>query len=374
MKICYFGTYDRTYSSNRLILQGLRENNVPVVEINAHTKVTELNSAAHMSWGQILKRIFGKYRIISEFAKNYNEFKKTDVIYVGYPGHVDLFAAYVIAKLFGKKLVFNPLLIVYVGFSEEQGILSKNSLLGKTIKIAEGLGYKLCDMVFADTPNQAEFLKKNFGVKDEKLRVLPIGADNKGYEYSVYKNKNGKKVNVVYYGLYAPMHGVEFIVETANLLKNDNDIVFSMVGSGNKYQETYNKAQELGLKNIKFYPDVFEGQHLKYLQDADIFLGFLKKHPTIEKVIPNKVYQGLALGRAVITADSPVIRSVFKDHENMYFVEPSNARVLADAILDLKNNPELRSKIAKNGYELYINNFTPKHVGAKLKKYIEEVL
>lgn len=374
MKICFFGTYDRTYSSNRLILQGLRENNVPVVEINAHTKVTLLNSQAHMSWKQILKRIIKKYKIFSEFAKNYMEFIKTDVIYVGYPGHVDLFAAYLFAKLFNKKLVFNPLLIVYVGFSEEQGILGKNSLLGKTIKIAEGIGYKLCDMVFADTPNQKEFLKKNFGIKDEKIRVLPIGADNKGYEYSEYKNTQGKKVNVVYYGLYAPMHGVEYIVDAANILKNDADVIFTMVGSGNKYEETFNKARDLGLTNIKFYPDVFEGGHLRYLQGADIFLGFLKKHPTIDKVIPNKVYQGLALGRAVITADSPVIRSVFKDRENMYFVEPSNSAVLAKAILDLKNNPKLRSTIAKKGYDLYINNFTPKHVGEKLKNYIEEIL
>lgn len=374
MKVCFFGTYDRTYSSNRLILQGLRENNVPVVEVNAHTKVTELNSTAHMSWSQILKRILNKYRIFSEFAKNYTEFRKTDVIYVGYPGHVDLFAAYVFAKIFKKKLVFNPLLIVYVGFSEEQGILSKNSLLGKTIKAAEGLGYKLCDMVFADTPNQGEFLKSNFGIKDEKLRILPIGADNKGYEYSEYKNINGKKVNVVYYGLYAPMHGVEFIVEAASLLRHDPDVVFTMVGSGNKYRETFEMAKKLKLGNIKFYPDVFEGAHLKYLQDADVFLGFLKKHPTIDKVIPNKVYQGLALGRAVVTADSPVIRSVFKDRENMYFVEPSNAEALKDAILDLKNNPKLRSDMAKKGYELYINNFTPKLVGQKLKSYIEEIL
>jgi glycosyltransferase involved in cell wall biosynthesis len=374
LNVCFFGSYDKTYTSNKLILQGLRENNIPVVEINAHIKVTALTTREGMTWGQIIKRILRKYKIFSEIVKKFGEFRKTNVIYVGYPGHVDVYPAYIAAKLFGKKLVFNPLLIVYVGFSEEQGILNKKSLLGKVIKETEKVGYNLCDMVFADTPMQKEFLKNEMRVAEDKISVLPIGADNKGYEYSEYNNTKSKKINVVYYGLYAPIHGVEYLIEAARKLRDDQDIEFTMVGSGNKYEETLSMAKKYNLQNVNFYPNVFEGEHLKYLQNADIFVGFLKKHSSVDKVIPNKVYQGLALGRAVLTADSPATRSVFEHKKNIYLIEPSNSEALVGAILDLKNNFKLRTQIAMGGYELYLNKFTPKKVGARLIKHMEKIL
>src|SRR3989338_3100802 len=370
MKICYFGTYDNTYTSNKMILTGIKENRISVMEINAHIKVTKLTTEEEMSWIQIVKRIVRKYRIFSELMGNFDAFSKTDVIYVGYPGHVDVFLAYVLAKLFGKKLVFNPLLIVYNGFVYEQGILNKNSLLAICVKFAESLVYKMCDIVFADTPLQRDHLEKDFGIPARNLRVLPIGADDKGYKYSAYKN-TGKKINVVYYGLYGPIHGVEHIIECARLLRDNPDIRFSFIGNGNTFEKNYARAKELDLPDVVFYHDTPENEHLKIMQTADIFLGFLQKHPTVDRVIPNKVYQGLALGRVVLTADSPVARSIFTHKKNMYLVKPADPKELVKSIIELKDSPKLRSEIAMNGYKLYQEKFNPKAVGKQLVSYIK---
>ncbi|MBI2009887.1 MAG: glycosyltransferase family 4 protein [Candidatus Chisholmbacteria bacterium] len=372
--ICFFGTYDRDYTSNRMILDGLKQNGVKILEVNANTKVTKLTTKVEMSWLAILSRILKKYRIVSEVWKNRKKLRNVDVIYVGYPGHVDVLAAYIVAKIFRKKLVFNPLLIIYNGFADEQGILNKTSLLGKAIKFTESLIYNLCDVVFADTPFQHEHLRDDFGVPARKLRVLPIGADSKGYVYTPYKNTMSKKVNVVYYGLYSPIHGVEHIIEAARLLRSDPDVRFTMIGQGNTFKKNYARAKKLGLKNITFYHDIPESEHLPLLQSADIFLGFLQKHPTVDRVIPNKVYQGLALGRVVLTADSPVTRSVFSHKENAYLCKPADPMALVVAINTLKNDPELRTTIAANGYQMYKKSFTPKAVGKQLVTYIQEIL
>jgi len=357
-----------------MILKGFAENNIDVVEINAHIKVTRLTTTQEMSFVQILKRILRKYKIFTEIVKNLKRFSKTDVIYVGYPGHVDVFFAYPIAKLFRKKLVFNPLLIIYNGFADEQGILNRKSGLARAIKFAESLCYRLCDLVFADTPFQYEHLKNDFNIPAKKLRVLPIGADDTGYKYTSYKNTKEKKVHVVYYGLYSPVHGVEHIVEAANILRSDKNISFSFIGQGNTYDENFKKVEALKLTNIKFYHNVAESEHLPIMQSADIFLGFLQKHPSVDRIIPNKVYQGLALGRVVLTADAPVTRSVFAHKENMYLVKPADPKALADAIVELKENPELRTSIAANGYKLYKSKFTPKAVGKQLVDYIKEIV
>ena len=373
ISVCLFGTYDRNYTSNKLILQGLKENDIEVVEINAHTPVTRLDSPSEMTWIKLVGRIARKYRIVTEIIKNYKAFKKVDAIYVGYPGHFDVLIAYPIAKIFAKKLVFNPLLIFFTGFSEEQGILKKTSLLGKILKSGETLIYNLCDLVFADTPFQEKYLSKDFKVPQKKLRVLPIGADDKYYRYTPYKNLS-KKINVVYYGLYSPIHGVEHVIEAARLLRNNKNIKFTFVGIGQTFKVNYERAQKLKLPNVEFFYDVPMEKHPAIIEKADIFLGFLQKHPTVDRVIPNKIYQGLALSKVVLTADVPVTRSIFTHKKNMYFCQPSDPKDLVKAVVDLQTNPKLRKEIADNGYALYKKEFTPKAVGKKLIEFVQEII
>ena len=369
--VCFFGTYDGSFTSNKLMLNAFKKIGVKVVEVNAEIKITRLDSKKEMNWMNLITRFLKKFTIISAVFKNWNEIKKCDVIYVGYPGHFDVFFAWPVAKLFGKKLVFNPLLIIYIGFSEEQGILDKKSIMGLLAKHGESFLYNLCDMVFADTPLQEKFLIERLKVKKEKIRVLPIGADDSYYKYTDYTNLE-KKLNVMYYGLYSPIHGVDYIIEAAHILKNDKDIIFTFVGNGNTFQRNYDSAQKLGLQNCVFYNNTPLDQHPAIIEKGDIFLGFLEKHPSVDRIIPNKIYQGLALNKVVLTADAPVTRSLFTHKENMYLVEPANPKILADALVELKNNPELRKHIAESGNKLFNDNFKPEKVATKFIEFISE--
>lgn len=370
-KVCFFGTYDRSFTSNKLMLEAFTKIGVKLVEVNAEIKVTRLDTKKEMNWMNIIMRIVRKFKIFSVIASRWNEIKECDVIYVGYPGHLDVFIAWPVAKLLRKKLVFNPLLIIYTGFAEEQGILNKNSLMGYAAKYGESLIYNMCDMVFADTPLQKQFLIDRLNVKEEKIRVLPIGADDSYYRYTPYTNDK-KKLNVMYYGLYSPIHGVEYIIEAARLLKNDADIIFTFVGNGNRFQENYDRAQKLGLKNCVFYPNTPLSEHPAIIEKGDIFLGFLEKHPSVDRIIPNKIYQGLALNKVVLTADAQVTRSLFKHKENMYLVKPADPKVFAEALVELKNDPKLRKHIAESGNTLFKTEFKPERVAEKFMSFIKE--
>ncbi len=367
--ICFFGTYDRTFTSNKLILLGFGKIGVKVLQVNYEVKVTRLDTKDEMSWIKLLKRILVKYGIFKEIIKNWNEIKKTDAIYVGYPGHFDVLIAWPIAKLLKKKLIFNPLVVFYTGFTEEQGILKKTSLLGRASRLGESLIYNLCDIVFADTPLQETFLIRDLGVKREKIKVLPIGADDTYYRYTPYTNMS-KKINVVYYGLYSPIHGVDHIIEAARILKNNTDIQFTFVGNGNTFDRNFKKAQKFKLTNCTFYYDTPLDEHPAIIEKGDIFLGFLEKHPSVDRIIPNKIYQGLALNKVVLTADAPVTQSLFEHKDNMYLCEPANPKKLAEALVELQNNPSLRKSIAENGYALFKKNFTPTQVAKKLITFI----
>lgn len=369
LKVCFYGSYDKTFTSNQLVKRGLVEIGVEVVEVNAHVPITRLDQQKDMGIFPLLKRIIRKFRLLPVTLQHLNDIRSSDVIYVGYPGHFDVAPAFLLAKIFRKKLFFNPLIIFYTGFVEEQGILNPKSFLAKLLLISEGMIYRMCDVVLADTQFRKEQLVSLFKINAAKIEVLPIGADDIVYRYK--KKKTSKILNVTYYGLFSPAHGVEYIIQAAELLKKVSHIRFHLVGNGNRFDAIHKLVVEKKLSNIQLYPELMESNSLSTLQKADIFLGFLSDHPVIQQAIPNKVYQGLALGKAVISSDAIVMRKVFTHNKNIILCRGADGRSLARSIYTLHKNRVHMHDISKSGYEMFQAKFTPKMVGLTLKKIAE---
>lgn len=372
MKVCFFGAYDRNFTSNQIVLKGLRANGVDVVEVNTHTPLTRLDKQKDMTIPKLAGRVLKKRKIFSEIVKHWGDLKNCDFIYVGFPGHFDVLMAYPIKVVLRKKIVFNPLVVFYTGFVNDQGFIKEGSFFGSVIKFGENLVYKMSDLVVADTTLQEKHLHDLFKVPYKKMKTVVIGADDTVYKYSPKKSSE-KDFNVVYYGLYTPLHGVEYILDAAEItLKKDKSIKFLMVGKGNTYEKCVEDAKKRNLTNVIFYPELTEVDAFETLATADIFLGFLQKHPSVDRIIPNKVYQGLALGKTVITADAPVMRSVFTHMKNIYLCNQADGKSLAKGIITLRKDKKLNALIAKNGYEKFKTEFTPPAVGKELLNYLQE--
>ena len=146
-----------------------------------------------------------------------------------------------------------------------------------------------------------------------------------------------------------------------------------MVGKGNTYEKMVKLAKTLHLSNVIFYPDMTESNAFETLSLANIFLGFLQKHPSVDRIVPNKVYQGLAMGKTVVSGDSPVMREVFTHKQDVYLCNLADGKSLAAAIQELYKNPKLATKIAHNGYNTYRKQFTPIIIGRNILQALESV-
>lgn len=372
IKVCFFGTYDNQYSSNKIILDGLHAAGVEVLEININTRITRLNKPKDLGISVLFQRVINKFKLVPLIIANFEKIKACDIIFVGYPGHFDLMFAIILSKIVGAKLVFYPLIILYITFTEDIKLLAKHSLRAKILKLFEKIIYTFPEIILADIPFQKNLFQKLYNIPAKKIKNLPIGADEKIYQYA--GQKKHKSFNVVYYGLYSPIHGVEHIIRTASLLKHNSDIKFILVGRGQTYDENLKLAKDLKLKNVTFYNNESEKDSLDILHSADVFLGFIGDSPTVHRVLPNKVYQGLALGRTVISADTAATRAVFTDRENVYLCKVASPDSLANAIVALRNNPDLNARIAKNGYKLFKEKYSSVAVGMLLKSIFQEVL
>jgi glycosyltransferase involved in cell wall biosynthesis len=105
---------------------------------------------------------------------------------------------------------------------------------------------------------------------------------------------------------------------------------------------------------------------------SDLCLGIFGDTPKTSLVIPNKVYEALAMRKPVITADTAAIRELFND-DNMFLVKTADPKSLAEGIMRLRNDQALRRKIAQNGFAKFIKFASTRVLGRELVKVISRL-
>ena len=81
-----------------------------------------------------------------------------------------------------------------------------------------------------------------------------------------------------------------------------------------------------------------------------------------------------ALARPVITGDAPAVGQALVHGEHLYLCDRANPQALADAVRTLKANPDLRRRLAQNGYHLYRQEFDLQHNGARYAAHLRELM
>ena len=239
--------------------------------------------------------------------------------------------------------------------------------MAKYYRFLDKWSCKLADLVLLDTQAHINFFLKEYNLSREKFRRIFVGVS--GEIIMDYKSINNmqNKFKVLFFGTYIPLQGVEFIIRAAKILENEQDIIFNLIGNGQEREKIENLAKELGLKNVIFQGMMSIEKLRQEVANADISLGIFGDSPKTSLVIPNKIYEALAVGKPIITADTQAIRELF-DENDMALIPPADEKSLAEAIVKLKNDPVLREKLAANGHRKFINLLSYQILGKQLKE------
>ncbi len=375
MRVCYFGTYRTGYNRNEIMMEGLRRAGVEVVECNEQLW-RGIEDRVQIASGGWLNPAFW-WRVLCTYLRLLRRYKSVgyyDVLIVGYPGQMDVFLARFLSWLRRKPLVWDILMSIYL-VALERGLDKRSSITINMLRWIEKVALRLPDMLIQDTPEYINWLRLTHGVSLEKFRLVPIGADERIFQPSTKSQaaRKGTSFRVVYYGTFIPNHGVEYIVEAARLLSNDQSIQFDLIGSGPDQGKARSLAASYHLSNVHFMDWMEKSELVKQAQTADILLGTFGATPQSVITVHNKVYEGLAMSKAVITGDSPAVRQVMRHGEHIYLCKRENPQALAEAILELKENPSLRNRLSTQGYALYRERFTTQKLGSQLKQYLAEL-
>lgn len=374
LSIAVFGSYDERVLSTRVILSGLTSYSWPYKIFFVHEQIPSgvLHSPHHLGLFHIIRRIYRRLRAQTKLLFRFRELFHADVIIVLPFGLIDLLQAWIYQRL-GKSIIYIPQNSLYDLFLYALDTESWIKPFAGFVYQFERFLWRIPDCIVFNTQREVEWHKKLLNLPDLKTAVVPLGADD-----SIFKpqKRTGRKskFNVLFYGEYNVGQGTLIIAKAAAMLKRYKRIRFTMIGGGKMRDATLVLARKLKASNITFVNWVSPQVLTEYIREADVVLGMFKDDALVRRVIPNKVYQGMASKRAVITAQSPAVSSWFTHKKDVFIVEPDNHKSLAKGIVTLMRSGRLRNKIAKGGYNAFKKRYSRKPVTAQLIEVIDTVL
>jgi glycosyltransferase involved in cell wall biosynthesis len=346
--VLYFGNIDMGLSRNKVYSDGLRQNGIEVLTC------VDRSPGVRKYWNLYKKhkKIKGKY----------------DVLIVGYGGYVTV----PFAKLLSDKLVvFDALCSFY-----ETEILSRDTLHEIPFRklyarFIDWLATFFADRILVETDRQKEYFNRKIKVKSKKLVTVYTGVDDTVFKHDESVKKY-EKFTVLFRGRIMVEAGVPVIIKAAKLLEGKN-INFRIIGYGcNKAMEDFERVmKEENPKNVTHMGDHLTFSELvQEMQKCHVSLGQFADHERLERTIPHKAYESLAMKLPYITARTGGVQEVLEEGVHCLMVYPEDNEDLAEKIMQLYTDTTLREKLAESGYTLYKEKFCPGEVVKPLCKVI----
>lgn len=385
LRVCYFGTYRRTYSRNRILITGLQRNGVTVIE--CHEPLWQgIDDRVNTVTGGWLHPSFWRRIMVaySRLLRRYWSIRHDyDILITGYPGQLDVFLARLLSWWQGKPLVWDVFMSIYL-IALERELAHRNRLAVALLRRLEWLACRLPDRLILDTEEYVMWFHRTHGVAHERFRPVPTGADSDLFCRSLVTTKSPSTATsqstvngcfrVIYYGTFIPNHGVKTIVEAARLLADDDTIHFTLIGDGPDRNEAQTLANQYGLTNLTFVEWLEQDALIQRVVEADVVLGAFGTTPQSLMTVQNKIYEGLALGKAVVSGDGPAVRRTLEDGVEIYLCERNNGEALATAIQNLATDSALHTQMAAQGYARFIHEYAIEPLGQRIKTHLLEVM
>jgi glycosyltransferase involved in cell wall biosynthesis len=351
LRVLYFGTYERDYPRNAQVISALRgagvgvaERHVSVWEGREHKFSPGLGSALRLSLAEV--ELFR--RVDDEF----------DAVVVGYPGHLDLAAARRIAR--EKPVVFNPLVSLSDTLVSDRGRFAAASLPARVLRSIDRASFRSADLVVADTRAQATFFRE---IGARRVEVCFVGAEERLFQPEW---RQPDRFTCLFVGKLIPLHGLETILEAA---RRAPELRFQIVGTGQLESQLEKRPD-----NVEWRAWVEYEQLPDELRSTGCALGVFGTSAKAQRVIPNKVFQALACGAPVVTADTPATRELLTHDESALLVPPGDPEALAVALRRLAGDPALARRIAAGGLNAYHERASEAILGARWCALIEGLL
>lgn len=340
MRILYFPIHDPHYPRNRLIRARLQRAGHEVVAVDR-------NHAA-------FERAAWRDKIVA-CVRLFKESKTADIVVLSELSIQYAPITWIVARMHGARHVVDGFVGLYETQVEDWSKYGPESWAARRLRFQDGLAYRLADVFLVDTDaRRSLWLERTRPRRAPQIVTVPVGAPHWARP-SRPSPTVSYRFNLLFYGNFSPLHGLSTILRAVALARNDVPLVLRVIGDGPEREEYLSLCEELELSDVcEFVGRVPEEELADHISWSSAVLGIFGVSRKAENVIANKVWQGLAGGRPVITRRSPALgelRPIARDA--LVEVAPGEPEDLAHAIRYLSQNRVL----AESDIDIRLRNY-----------------
>ncbi|MFT3931316.1 MAG: glycosyltransferase family 4 protein [Spongiibacteraceae bacterium] len=238
----------------------------------------------------------------------------------------------------------------------------KNPLIIRALEGIERFVYRKADHIVPVTYAFQRHISAR-GAHPDQITVIRNGVDLKFFEPQAKNNEFARQLGVegkfvaAYVGTHGMAHGLDLLIDTAERLRDREDIVILLAGDGAERSRLLKEVERRNLKNIKLLGQLPKTDMPKLWSITDASLVVLKKLDLFLTVIPSKIFESMAMKQPIILGVAGESAELIEESGAGLVIEPENINQLTDAILRLANSPELRQELGEKGRNYVASNF-----------------
>jgi glycosyltransferase involved in cell wall biosynthesis len=223
----------------------------------------------------------------------------------------------------------------------------------------EKIGYRKSNHIVSVLPNAATHINSISG-KPEKFKYIPNGIseellDNMDLPQTIAKQIPDNKFIIGYTGTIGLANALEYLIESAITLKNDEQIHFIFVGDGYLKEELIQKSKEI--KNVTFISKIRKSYMQSMISHFDVCFIGRNNSPLFDHGVSSNKYFDYMLARKPILVSSNRIKDPVEMSNCGVIIEPENTQAIVHGILTLYNmSDHERSEMGLRGYE-YVKKY-----------------
>lgn len=381
LRICYFGFFDPGYPRNAILRRGLEaKRDVELVECRVPAGLEPGHYRGEGMQGFGLRRLLFE---VDDLGRTVRRIVYLTRCYLRLPKPIDAIVvaefnqgAVPLAKALGV-LSDTPVIADFLVSLYEEAVLLRKTLRrgrprARYRRLIDALTVKFADRLILDCEPQIDFYDQLFPGLAAKAAVVPIGAPT--WDFPVVRLRSRRAADpfrVIFYGFVTPLHGLDTILRAADALARDGRFEFEVVGAGSLYDQLCSDFQDVPSVSWRGAMPVAELR--RAIASSDVCLGLFGQDARASRVVPNKVWQGLSMGRPVVTGDGPGPRSIFVDGEHLLLVPLGDPESLAAALRLLADDPDLAARLAQAGCDLVRSQFTSTPLACRLVRLVRDL-